>query len=211
VGVDRGSNGAGAQPQASAAPASKDGAAAGTRRKKAPRQGPAAANGNGPGHGVKAKATAKTASAPPPPAAAAANRNGANGAGGAAARKKAAPKAAKAAARRATVVESGAAQLGTILHLEPASLAAAGRAAPGAPCALHLGSLAAEAMQQSDEDGACATASSRLDPRTLNYREAQAGAVVSLYSSLCQTNRLDDALHLMKESIRANRSDVLVT
>ena len=48
-----------------------------------------------------------------------------------------------------------------------------------------------------------------LTPQTISYRDAPAVTVDRLYSKMCDSGRLDDALLVVKECIRAGREDVL--
>jgi hypothetical protein len=48
-----------------------------------------------------------------------------------------------------------------------------------------------------------------LTPQTIDYRDAPAVTVDRLYSRLCDSGKLDDALLVVKECIRAGRGDVL--
>lgn len=47
------------------------------------------------------------------------------------------------------------------------------------------------------------------DLATVSYSDAPAMYILRLYSALCRANRLDDALLIMKDSIRAGRTDIL--
>ncbi|KAG7672854.1 hypothetical protein Ndes2526B_g08327 [Nannochloris sp. 'desiccata'] len=53
------------------------------------------------------------------------------------------------------------------------------------------------------------TNKSPLTPQTVDYRDAPAVTVDRLYSRLCDSGKLDDALFVVKECIRAGRGDVL--
>ncbi|KAL4533067.1 hypothetical protein Ndes2526A_g08520 [Nannochloris sp. 'desiccata'] len=53
------------------------------------------------------------------------------------------------------------------------------------------------------------TNKSPLTPQTVDYRDAPAVTVDRLYSRLCDNGKLDDALFVVKECIRAGRGDVL--
>jgi hypothetical protein len=48
-----------------------------------------------------------------------------------------------------------------------------------------------------------------LTPQTVDYRDAPAVTVDRLYARLCDSGKLDDALLVVKECIRAGRGDVL--
>jgi len=48
-----------------------------------------------------------------------------------------------------------------------------------------------------------------LDTAAVNFSEPPAISILKLYSALCAAGRLDDALVVLKESMRAGREDVL--
>lgn len=48
-----------------------------------------------------------------------------------------------------------------------------------------------------------------VDLNTIDYLTVEAKALENLYSSLCYEERLDDALFVIKQSIRAGRDDAL--
>lgn len=49
------------------------------------------------------------------------------------------------------------------------------------------------------------------DARAIDYTTAETYAIMVTYEDLCDQSNLDEALHLIKECIRAGRSDVLAT
>eukprot|EP00887_Chlorella_sp_A99_P002066 scaffold18.g2066.t1 len=76
----------------------------------------------------------------------------------------------------------------------------------------------AEAKQQRREEegggayagrATAATSATPLDPRALDVPAADAVAVLRAYNACCKEYRLDDALYVIKECIRAQRGDVL--
>ena len=47
------------------------------------------------------------------------------------------------------------------------------------------------------------------DARSIDYQITEAHVIVGAYDALCEDSDLDEALHLVKECIRAGRADVL--
>lgn len=98
-----------------------------------------------------------------------------------------------------------------------AAAAATGRdttntASPDSPGSQHLGTLAAAVMQRWSDDDEASTSSpgSGVTPYAVDYEQADTGTLVRLYVDVCASSKLDDALHLMKQCIRAHRTDVLM-
>lgn len=59
------------------------------------------------------------------------------------------------------------------------------------------------------QSSSTSTNKSPLTPQTVDYRHAPAATIDKLYSRLCDNGKLDDALLVVKECIRAGRGDVL--
>lgn len=90
-----------------------------------------------------------------------------------------------------------------------AKVAAANRkhAATSAP-ASHAATTT-EKTRQPSSSSTSTTNKGPLTPQTVDYRDAPAATVDRLYARLCDNGKLDDALLVVKECIRAGRGDVL--
>ena len=96
---------------------------------------------------------------------------------------------------------SAAAHLGHLLHIAP-------RATNGNDASSLARSHSGAASQAPSGRQAPPPPPASLDPMSLDFSEAGVGSIVHLYSAMCRAGKLDDALLLMKECVRAGRSDV---
>lgn len=69
--------------------------------------------------------------------------------------------------------------------------------------ALAVAALQGEAAEVEEGQGV-------PDPQSVDYSTAQSGSLLRMYQALCGAGELDGALHLIRECIRANRTEVLM-
>jgi len=108
-----------------------------------------------------------------------------------------------------------ASQLDRLLHITPAVAGVATSPSPSKSSSMSGSSYNNGARRLREDFESDTRAHSiaaeplSLDPKALSYDSTHASSILKVYSGLCMESRLDDALLVMKDSIRAGRVDVL--